>query len=109
VWKKDKSQIGGDSTNEKVYYQVMNRADGECEVCNKVAALELHHILRRRVKETQTNCIMLCHECHQGTFGVHGREGHELDVKLKQKLQTTYFEQGYKEFEVRAMMGGKLY
>lgn len=95
--------------DKKVYQEVSKRANGECEVCHRSANLELHHILRRRVKENQFNCIMLCPECHRGTFGIHGREGHELDIKLKKQVQDTYFQQGYKEWEVRKMMGGKLY
>lgn len=95
--------------NKKVYNQVAERAAGRCEVCKRVGGLELHHILRRRVKETQHNCIMLCYECHRGTNGVHGKNGHALDLKLKRMVQQKYFDMGYSEEEVRRLMGGRLY
>ena len=38
-----------------------------------------------------------------------GKNGRELNLKLKVKLQETYFKQGYSEEEVRKLMGGKLY
>lgn len=95
--------------DKQVYKSVMERASGKCEVCNKVDRLELHHILRRRVKETQSNCIALCPECHRGTDGVHGKNGHKLDLKLKVQVQEDYFRLGYTEEEVRTLMGGKLY
>lgn len=78
-------------------------------MCGKVNGLQLHHILRRKVKETPDNCIMLCYECHEGTNGVHGKCGHALDLKLKQSLQKKYFNKGYTEDTVRELMGGKLY
>lgn len=95
--------------DKKVYAEVEKRAAGECEICKAGGNLELHHILRRKVKENQYNCIMLCYEHHRGTYGVHGKYGHLLDMTLKQKLQKTYFKLGYKENEIRELMGGKLY
>ena len=44
-----------------------------------------------------------------GTKGVHGRDGKELDLKLKLQLQDKYFKQGYSEEETRKLMGGRLY
>ena len=52
---------------------------------------------------------MLCGNCHRGTSGIHGRDGHTLDLKLKLKLQRKYFKQGYLENEVRELMNGRLY
>lgn len=85
------------------------RANGRCEVCGKPINLQLHHILRRKVKENSDNCIMLCYECHEGTNGVHGKYGHALDIKLKKKVQERYFSLGLSEEKVRELMGGRLY
>lgn len=95
--------------DKQVYKEVSERADGRCEVCGKGGRLELHHILRRKVKETPDNCIMLCYECHRGTRGIHGRDGHKLDRELKINLQLKYESRGLDEDEVRKLMGGKLY
>lgn len=95
--------------DKQVYSKVFERAGGRCEVCGRGGHLELHHILRRKVKETPDNCIMLCYECHRGTRGIHGRDGHKLDRELKINLQLKYEQQGLSEDEVRKLMGGKLY
>ena len=95
--------------DKQVYNAVSHRANGACEVCGRGGHLELHHILRRKVPATVDNCIMLCLECHKGTKGVHGRDGHKLDFELKFNLQCKYERQGLSEDEVRKLMGGKLY
>lgn len=95
--------------DKQVYKAVAERADGVCEVCCKGGRLELHHILRRKVHATVDNCIMLCYECHRGTRGIHGRDGHKLDRELKINLQLKYEQQGLSEDEVRKLMGGRLY
>ena len=94
--------------NKKVYEAVSNRADGECECCHRSGNLELHHILRRKVPATLSNCIMLCGECHRGTNGIHGKNGHELDFKLKLKLQNIYID-NYPTMDIRTLMGGRIY
>lgn len=95
--------------NKQVYADVMKRANGECEVCHRSANLELHHILRRKVTATRFNCTALCSECHRGTFGIHGKNGHDLDMKLKLQVQEGYFLVGKDEDEVRELIGGRLY
>jgi len=95
--------------DKAVYKSVSDRADGLCENCTKWENLELHHILRRKVPATIDNCIMLCSECHRGTKGVHGKEGHRLDVRFKQGVQAIYLSQGKTENETRVLMGGRLY
>jgi len=94
--------------DKKIYEAVSNRADGECEVCHRSGNLELHHILRRKVPATVSNCIMLCYEHHRGTYGVHGKEGHELDFKLKLELQKKYTE-NYPTMDLKTLMGGRFY
>lgn len=75
--------------------------------------VEAHHIIKGRGKrkacETGQSTIMLCYEHHRGTYGVHGKQGHELDMRLKLQLQATYYNMGKGEEEIRKLMGGKLY
>ena len=94
--------------DKQVYNAVSQRAYGHCEVCGNGGHLELHHILRRKVEATVDNCIMLCPECHRGTKGVHGRDGHKLDFELKFNLQLKYEGRGFSEDQVRELMGGRL-
>ena len=85
----------------------------ECSICSSTNLVCEHHIIhgrgKRRQCETPQSKIFLCWEHHSGTFGVHGREGHSLDMKLKLGLQLTYFEMGYTNEKTRALMGDRLY
>ena len=98
---------------EEVVQAVLRRSKGLCEVCHSPKMVQLHHIVggngKRKQHENKYSVIALCYDCHHGTYGVHGREGKELDLKLKLELQKKYFSMGYTEEEVRKMMGGKLY
>ena len=99
--------------NKKVYNKVLERSEGLCEVtgCNRM--VQLHHIFfgngKRVLCESVEACIMLCWDMHEGTKGVHGRDGHELDLKLKRMAQQRYFDEGYSEDEVRKITGGRIY
>lgn len=97
--------------DKKIYKLVHDRANGICAVCHQYYGneLELHHILRRKIEATTDNCIMICPKDHRGTNGVHGKNGHILDLKLKIRLQNTYFNLNYTEDEVRKLMSGRLY
>ena len=92
---------------EKLY----ERANYSCEVCGSKSGLQKHHIVKRSQggPDTLLNLILLCWECHHGTYGIHGKHGKKLDIELKVKLQEKYFNQGETEKEVRSLMGGKLY
>lgn len=61
-----------------------------CPVCGAVAT-ELHHIIfKSQVKQLENcelNFIYLCGNCHRGTNGVHGKNGHKLDQKFKLMFQ----------------------
>lgn len=88
------------------------RMTGPCAVCGRYSYLEAHHIVKGRGKrrecETKESVVHLCADCHRGTYGVHGRDGHALDMYLRRQLQATYFSHGRSETEVRRLMGGKL-
>ena len=46
----------------------------------------------------------LCHICHRGDSGVHGRDGHEKDMFLKQIAQER-FEEEYSHEEFMKVFG----
>lgn len=98
--------------NKAIAKAVLERSKGLCEVCQRPGQ-HLHHIIhgngKRKQCETIESVINLCWSCHQGTKGVHGRDGRKLDLRLKLKLQETYTKQGHPEDEIRRMMGGKIY
>lgn len=95
------------TTRQKVY----NRANRSCEICGSKSGLQIHHIVKRSQtgKDDLDNLILLCWQHHHGTKGVHGRDGHALDLRLKLQLQEKLFDKGWSEREVREYMGGRLY
>lgn len=60
----------------------------ECFICQSQINLEEHHIFfgnaNRRLSEKDGLKVWLCVEHHRGTNGVHGKNGNELDHRLKQ-------------------------
>lgn len=83
---------------------------GRCEHCGKWRPLFLYHVVfRGHVRETEQNMCMLCFECHDGTNGVHGKNGSYLDKELKIRCQRQYIIMGYPIEKVRKLMGGRLY
>ena len=99
--------------DKKVAAIVVERSAGRCENCGKAFHRKpsLHHILKRKpgLVDDIHNIIYLCYDCDSGTNGVHGRDGHALDLKLKIRCQEAYFNEGYSEAEVRIKMGRRLY
>lgn len=62
-----------------------------CFICGAIGNNEEHHIVFRSAAKFMINCklnkIKLCPSHHRGTDGIHGRNGHKLDKKLKLFLQ----------------------
>lgn len=62
-----------------------------CKVCGDFTNTEEHHITKRKQATFLINCKMnkinLCPNCHRGTNGVHGKNGHGLDQRLKLEFQ----------------------
>ena len=57
----------------------------QCLVCGSWN-IEDHHIYfgpKRKLSEKYGLKVWLCPTHHRGTYGVHGKEGHKLDVELK--------------------------
>ena len=58
--------------------------------------LEKHHIYfgpgMRKISDKNGFWVWLTPEMHRGTDGVHGKNGHDLDLYLKRTCQTMYEE-----------------
>lgn len=92
--------------------KLKERSKGLCELCYSPGQ-HFHHIVggngKRKQHERIESLIYLCWDCHFGTEGIHGRDGHKLDLRLKRDLQDKYKEMGMSEEDIRYWMGGKLY
>ena len=91
---------------------VISESNHQCEVCGDLG-VDLHHLIGGRGKRTQHqnqySVILLCKECHQGTYGIHGKFGRPLDIDLKLQLQDKYKSLGYTQEQIRKLMGGRIY
>lgn len=65
----------------------------ECLVCGSWN-VEDHHIFfgvaKRKLSEKYGLKVWLCPNHHRGAYGVHGKEGHKLDLELKQLGQKAF-------------------
>ena len=80
----------------------------ECYFCGTRQNLHCHHIYfgaNRSVSERNGFKVFLCGECHQGTDGVHGKNGHEKDVELKKIAQQAYEDLGHTTEQFREIIG----
>ena len=81
--------------------------DKECFVCMKKNNLHLHHIMfgkNRKKADEDKLTVYLCWQHHEGTNGVHGKNGHELDMKLKHIAEQTwckYYNKTIDDFRIR--------
>lgn len=70
-----------------------------CYVCGLYSPVEEHHTIHgnanRKISEQNGFKVYLCYEHHRGTLGVHGRLGHNLDLRLKQDTEKRYLQQGH--------------
>ena len=84
-----------------------------CYVCGKSGNLEAHHICKRSQVPALTHCtlniVYLCPIHHRSEKGIHGRDGHELDLKLKlefqNKLELLFDKEYFTEEEIRETLG----
>jgi len=96
---------------QKEYDQVFNKDKGRCHECGTTYGLEYHHVIfkSKHVPNTVDNGVMLCSKDHRGTYGVHGKFGKNLDLKLKLELQNIYKSRDLDFNEIKALMGGRHY
>lgn len=80
-------------------------------MCGNPNNIEEHHIFfgnpRRKISEKYGLKVWLCTKHHRGTNGVHGKNGHELDLKLKEIAQKKYEKKHTREDFIQLM--GKNY
>lgn len=65
----------------------------KCIECGSVFNLHLHHVFfgkNRKNSDDDGLVVWLCYEHHEGTNGVHGKNGHELDIKLKRIAESVW-------------------
>ncbi len=81
----------------------------ECFICGLYFPIEEHHIFfgnpNRRISEENGFKVYLCSEHHRGDFGVHGKHGHSLDIRLKQTCEKKYLLQGHTKEEFIRLIG----
>ena len=80
----------------------------ECYFCEVTQSLECHHIFKganRKISEQQGFKVWLCHNCHTGTDGVHGKNGHNKDMHLKKIAQENYEDLGHSTEQFRQLIG----
>lgn len=65
-----------------------------CYICYSQNNIHKHHIFKgirnRKKAEEDGLWVYLCYNHHEGTNGVHGKNGHELDEKLKKLSQSKW-------------------
>lgn len=84
----------------------------ECYVCGKKDNLHLHHIIfgkNRKKADEDGLTVWLCYYDHEGTNGVHGKNGHKLDLQLKQIAEEKWLEHFDKQIEDFIKRYGKNY
>lgn len=63
-------------------------------MCKTKYGLHKHHVFfgvkNRKISEQNGFTVKLCLLDHEGTDGVHGKNGHELDLQLKRACQEEY-------------------
>lgn len=74
---------------------------GKCYICKMRCDTEKHHIFggpNRNNAEKYGLCVSLCPNCHRGTYGAHGTNGH--------KFQEYLHEEGQRQFERTMIRAG---
>lgn len=65
-----------------------------CFFCGRTDRLEKHHATHgsanRRKAEELGLWVWLCPECHRGTDGVHGKNGHGKDMEVKMAAEYAF-------------------
>lgn len=89
------------------------QSNKECYVCGTTTNLHSHHIFfgtaNRKLSEKYGLKVWLCKEHHQGRYGVHGADGHELDIELKRLAELQFLEHYGKDVEEFIKIFGRNY
>ena len=72
------------------------QTEKKCYVCETIYNLHSHHCMHgtanRKLADQDGLTVYLCYEHHEGNMGVHNKNGHELDLELKQLAQKRWME-----------------
>ena len=75
---------------------ILQGQERKCYITGQTNNLHLHHIYagsRRKISDENGFVVYLCARLHnQSDDGVHGKNGHELDMMLKRHCQMKYEE-----------------
>lgn len=73
---------------------IIQKNTDNCFLCGKYGNLERHHCLfgtaNRKKADKYGLTVYLCPDCHRGTNGIHGKNGHPYDLRLKQIAQREF-------------------
>ena len=87
---------------------ILTGKDKRCYLTGETRGLEKHHIYfgagLRQISDKHGFWVWLTAEKHRGTKGVHGRDGHEIDLRLKRACQRR-FEETHSSEEFMAIIG----
>lgn len=88
---------------------IQDKDECECWICGKTDRLEVHHICHgtanRSLSDKYGLWVFLCPDCHRGTNGVHGKNGHHRDQTLKCTAQRAFENKIGSREEFRAIFG----
>ena len=90
-------------------YSILQGKSKRCYFTDtETGPLERHHIYfgvgMRQISDKHGFWVWLKPEWHRGTSGVHGRDGHKVDLRLKQDCQRK-FEETHTREEFMAIIG----
>lgn len=91
---------------------VCNQNIKQCYVCGAKYNLHLHHIMfgkNRKKADEDGLTVWLCYQHHEGTNGVHGKNGHDLDTRLKEIAEDIWIKHNDKEIKDFITRYGKNY
>ncbi len=63
-----------------------------CALCG-MRATERHHVFggpNRKHSEAHGFTVLLCSDCHRGTYGIHGKHGATSNLRLKRQTQKLF-------------------
>ena len=89
---------------------VLQGKEKRCYITGRTDGLHKHHVFygtsNRAVSDKYGFWVWLIPELHNmSDNGVHGKEGHELDIELKQACQRAVEADGHTREDFRALIG----
>lgn len=84
----------------------------QCYICGSKNNLHYHHICfgrNRKNSDEDGLMVWLCYQHHEGTNGIHGKYGKELDLKLKKIAEEHWLLYYQKDIEDFIKRYGKNY